>query len=57
MTTANEKKLQELVNNVLSSCLGTNREQDVVSQLRLKMKNDLGMRETLVDRFLNNYYA
>lgn len=57
MTTLNEKRLQKLVNDILNSCSGTTWENETISKLKNKLKNELGMRDILIERYLNNHYA
>ena len=57
LSKSNELKLQNLVNNTLNSCSGTSWEKETILKLRKTLKNELGLRDVLIDRFLNNHFA
>jgi len=54
MTSQNENKLQTIVSEIVNSCKGTSWEAETIKKIRLRLKNELGMREILIDRFIKN---
>lgn len=57
MTTENQKTLQNKISTFLQDCKGSASEDEHILNLRLTLKKELKMRDVLIDRYFNNYYA